>query len=46
MPKEVVQERYDRLIALHRDMLTNSQDSELLLAQGLGEIARAAARAR
>lgn len=35
-----------RLVTLHRDMLMNSQDAELLLAQGLGEITRAAARAR
>lgn len=33
----------ERLTALHRALLTNSQDSELLLAQGLAEIARAAA---
>jgi DNA polymerase III subunit delta len=33
----------DRLMKLHRDMLSNSQQAELLLAQGLGEIARAAA---
>lgn len=33
----------DRLMLLHRDMLANSQDAELLLAQGLSEIARAAA---
>lgn len=36
----------ERLIALHRDMLTQSQDAELLLAQSLGEIARMAARTR
>ncbi|MCB2077145.1 MAG: DNA polymerase III subunit delta [Novosphingobium sp.] len=36
----------DRLVALHRSLLGNSQDAELLLSQGLGEIARAAARAR
>jgi DNA polymerase-3 subunit delta len=35
-----------KLVALHRDLLTNSQEAELRLAQGLGEIARAAARAR
>ena len=35
-----------RLIALHRAMLTHSQDAELLLAQSLGEITRMAARAR
>lgn len=34
----------DRLMGLHRTLLTNSQDAELLLAQGLAEIARAAAR--
>jgi len=33
----------DRLMALHRQLLSNSQDAELLLAQGLTEIARAAA---
>ena len=33
----------DKLMALHRQLLTNSQDAELLLAQGLTEIARAAA---
>jgi DNA polymerase-3 subunit delta len=32
----------DRLIALHRDLLANSQHADLLLAQGLTEIARAA----
>jgi DNA polymerase-3 subunit delta len=32
----------DRLIALHRDLLANSQHADLLLAQGLAEIARAA----
>lgn len=36
----------ERLIALHRDMLTHSQDAELLLAQSLGEITRMAARVR
>ena len=35
-----------RLVALHREILTNSQDGELLLAQGLTAIAREAARAR
>ena len=35
-----------RLVGLHRDMLTHSQDAELLLAQNLGEIARVAARTR
>ena len=35
-----------RLMALHRALLSNSQDADLLLAQGLGEITRAAARAR
>lgn len=33
----------ERLTQLHRALLTNSQDAELLLAQGLAEIARAAA---
>lgn len=33
----------DKLIALHRALLTNSQQAELLLAQGLTEIARVAA---
>lgn len=33
----------DRLVALHRALLTNSQDAELLLAQGLAEVTRAAA---
>ena len=32
----------ERLVALHRDLLANSRDAELLLAQGLTEIARAA----
>jgi len=35
-----------KLTALHRDLLTNSQSSEVLLAQGLTEIARKAASAR
>ncbi|MBX7501403.1 DNA polymerase III subunit delta [Qipengyuania sp. YG27] len=36
-----------RLVTLHRELLTNSQAAELLLAQGLAEIARVAgARAR
>ncbi|HCF25127.1 MULTISPECIES: DNA polymerase III subunit delta [unclassified Novosphingobium] len=34
----------DKLIELHRALLANSQNAELLLAQGLTEIARAAAR--
>lgn len=34
----------DRLISLHRALLGNSQQAELLLAQGLAEIARAASR--
>ena len=34
-----------RLMALHRALLANSQSAELLLAQALTEIARAAARA-
>lgn len=33
----------DKLTALHRALLTNSQQAELLLAQGLTEIARVAA---
>ena len=33
----------DKLVGLHRSLLSNSQDSELLLSQGLAEIARAAA---
>jgi DNA polymerase-3 subunit delta len=33
----------DKLVGLHRALLTNSQDAELLLSQGLAEIARAAA---
>ena len=32
-----------RLVALHRELLANSQSAELLLAQGLAEITRAAA---
>ncbi|MDE2410910.1 MAG: DNA polymerase III subunit delta [Sphingomonadales bacterium] len=36
----------DRLVDLHRQLLTNSQNAELLLAQGLADIARAAARAQ
>ena len=35
----------ERLVALHRDLLANSQSAELLLAQGLTEITRAAAAA-
>jgi len=34
----------DRLVALHRALLSNSQNAELLLAQGLTEITRAAAQ--
>lgn len=34
----------DRLVELHRKLLASSRDAELLLAQGLGEIARAAAK--
>ena len=37
--------RLGRLVALHRDLLANSQSAELLLAQGLTEITRAAAAA-
>ena len=33
----------DKLVGMHRSLLTNSQDADLLLAQGLAEIARAAA---
>lgn len=33
----------DRLVELHRALLTNSQNAELLLAQGLAQIAAAAA---
>lgn len=35
----------DKLVGLHQSLLSHSQDAELLLAQGLGEIARAASRA-
>ncbi len=35
-----------RLMELHRSLLTNNQSAELLLAQGLAEIARAAAPRR
>ena len=35
----------ERLVALHRELLANSQSAELLLAHGLTEIARAAAAA-
>lgn len=34
----------DRLVELHRALLTNSQNAELLLAHGLADIARAAAQ--
>jgi DNA polymerase-3 subunit delta len=34
----------ERLVGLHRALLANSQSAELLLSQGLAEIARAAAR--
>jgi DNA polymerase III subunit delta len=34
----------DKLVELHRALLRDSQNAELLLAQGLAEIARAAAR--
>ena len=33
----------DKLAGLHKALLSNSQNAELLLAQGLAEIARAAA---
>lgn len=36
----------ERLVALHRELLANSQSAELLLSQGLTEIARAAAAER
>lgn len=36
----------DRLVGLHRALLGNSQQAELLLAQGLAEITRAAAARR
>jgi DNA polymerase-3 subunit delta len=36
----------ERLVALHRDALANSQSAELLVAQGLAEITRAAASDR
>lgn len=36
----------ERLTELHRALLSNSQSAELLLAQGLTDIARVAARAR
>lgn len=32
----------DKLVGMHRALLTNSQDADLLLSQGLAEIARAA----
>jgi DNA polymerase-3 subunit delta len=34
----------DRLVALHQSLLANSQDAELLLAQGLAQIVAAAGR--
>jgi hypothetical protein len=34
----------ERLIALHRLLLVDSRNSELVLSQGLAEIARAASR--
>ena len=36
----------EKLMNLHRALLTNSQDGEVLLAQGLAEVARAASRGR
>ena len=36
----------EKLMNLHRSLLTNSQDGEVLLAQGLAEVARAASRGR
>lgn len=36
----------ERLVRLHRELMSNSQDAELLLAQGLTEITRAAAQGR
>ena len=38
----MIERLVDRLMELHQRMLTNSQDSELLLAQGLALIVRAA----
>ena len=35
----------ERLVALHRELLANSQSAELLLAHSLTEITRAAAAA-
>ena len=34
----------DRLVALHQSLLANSQDAELLMAQGLAQIAAVAGR--
>ena len=36
----------ERLMALHRDLMGNSQNAEQLLAQGLAEITRGAAARR
>ncbi|MEY2943261.1 MAG: hypothetical protein RLY97_1275 [Pseudomonadota bacterium] len=41
---ERLQRLNNRLIQLHRDLMKNSQNAELLLAHGLGEITREAAR--
>ena len=38
-----LERRVDKLVGLHRSLLANSQDAELLISQGLAEIARAAA---
>ena len=38
-----LQRLVERLVTLHRDMLAKSQDAELLLRQGLADIARFAA---
>lgn len=38
-----LQRLVERLVALHKDMLSKSQDAELLLRQGLADIARFAA---
>ena len=40
LTKEII----EKLVGLHRALLGNNQQAELLLAQGLAEIARAAAR--
>ena len=45
-PRRGIERLAERLMALHRALLANSQTAELLLAQGLAEIARAATRTR